>query len=74
MNGKENKARISGYVKQEIKEYIESQCDFYGMSMGAYISMVVMQSKQQGEISNSLMELSEIMKRMEKLSDNKEVE
>ncbi|MGL5649015.1 MAG: hypothetical protein ACRDDY_14290 [Clostridium sp.] len=64
---KGNKVRVNCYVKSEIKEYLDSQCEFYGMSIGSFVSFVLMQHKQQGELSGSIVELSKLMEEMKSI-------
>ena len=45
----ENKIRMGCSVSPEIRQYIEEQCEFYGMSIGSYVSMLVVQAREQKE-------------------------
>ena len=49
-----DKVRLNAYVTKDIKEYIDEQCDYYGISQGAFISVVMRQYKQQNEALDTM--------------------
>ena len=42
-----DKMRLNAYITEDIKKYIDEQCKYYGISQGAFISIVMRQYKQQ---------------------------
>ena len=67
-----DKVRLNAYVTKDIKEYIDEQCDYYGISQGAFISVVMRQYKQQNEALDTMKRITsdEILKRLEKSKSN----
>lgn len=49
-----DKVRLNAYVTKDIKEYIDAQCDYYGISQGSFISVVMRQYKQQNEALDTM--------------------
>lgn len=68
---KDSKVRVNCYIKSEIKDYMDSQCEFYGMSQGAFLSLVLMQHKQSSELSSSVVELSKVLEDIKILESSK---
>jgi hypothetical protein len=53
----ENKVKLNLTVAPVIKEYLEEQSEVFGMSISAYLTMIVNQYKQQNE---ALIEMSKL--------------
>lgn len=66
----ENKIRMGCSVSPEIRSYIEDQCEFYGMSIGAYISMLVVQSREQKESIKAMQNVQMLVNELSKLKEN----
>ena len=49
-----DKVRLNAYVVPEIKKYIDEQCDYFGISQGAFVSIVMRQYKQQNEALDTM--------------------
>ena len=49
-----DKVRLNAYVTKDIKEYIDQQCNYFGISQGAFISVVMRQYKQQNEALDAI--------------------
>lgn len=49
-----NKIRLNAYVVSDIKKYIDEQCELFGISQGAFISIVVNEYKKQKEAIDSM--------------------
>ena len=63
-----DKVRLNAYVTKDIKEYIDEQCDYYGISQGAFISVVMRQYKQQNEALDTMKRIAsdEILSKLKK--------
>lgn len=54
----EKKVRLNCYVIPDIKKYLEEQSDAYGMSLSAYLTMIIQTYRQQSDsisMMNSLL-------------------
>lgn len=69
---KENKIKLNAYVSSDIKDYIDEQCDFYGMSLGAYVSMLVVNYRQQTQAMNQLSEFKDLVNQVKLIQDKEE--
>jgi len=49
-----DKVRLNAYVTKDIKKYIDEQCDYFGISLGSFISIVVRQYKQQNDALDTM--------------------
>lgn len=63
------KVRINAYVVPHVKEYIDSQCEMYGISQGAFISLVVTEYMKQNDALETMKTItnSDILNYLEKL-------
>lgn len=63
--------KISLYLSDELLEYLEKQCEAYGMGKSAYISMVLTIYRQQCTAMNEMSKIDAYISRFEKLvADN----
>ena len=53
-----DKKRLNAYITDDIKRYIDKQCDYYGISQGAFISIVMQQYRQQNEALNTMKKIT----------------
>lgn len=68
----ENKIRMGCSVSPEIRAYIEEQCEFYGMSIGAYISMLVVQSREQKDSIKAMQNVQVLINELAEIKEKKE--
>ena len=57
-NRESNRVRLNAYVVSDVKNYIDKQCELYGISQGALISIVMMQHKKQNEALETMRVMS----------------
>ena len=69
MENKQNKLRKNITVSPEIWNYIETQSCAFGMSASSYIAMVVTNYRQQVNSMAQLSEMTETVKKLEKLAE-----
>lgn len=50
MDKRENRVRLNCMLMPEIKKYLDEQAEAYGMSVGAYLTMVIQQYRQQTSV------------------------
>lgn len=72
MENKQNKLRKNITVTPDIWDYIEKQSYVFGMSASSYIAMVVTNYRQQTAAMSTMLDLKEMVDKMEKLSLSKE--
>lgn len=65
---REKKEKLNLSVAPEIKEYLDKQSIAFGMSISAYLTMLVSNYRMQTNSMAQLAELTETVKRLEKLS------
>lgn len=55
------KERIQLYLSKNIKDYIDSQADEFGMSISAYVTMCINTYKQQNDAMVHMSKISEML-------------
>lgn len=55
------KERIQLYLSKNIKDYIDSQADEFGMSISAYVTMCINTYKQQNDAMVQMSKISEML-------------
>ena len=66
---RENKEKLNLSVTPEIKEYLDKQSIAFGMSISAYVTMLVSNYRQQVNSMAQLSEITETVKKLEKLAE-----
>jgi|YelNats1bottle13_1022553.scaffolds.fasta_scaffold01247_3 hypothetical protein len=64
-----NKIRINVYVDESLRQYIEQQAGFYGMSMSAFIAMCIAEHRRQNKALDVLGSIVEELKKKEGAND-----
>lgn len=54
MENRENRVRLNCMLMPEIKKYLDEQAQAYGMSVGAYLTMVIQQYRQQTSVIENI--------------------
>lgn len=70
------KERIQLYLSKNIKDYIDSQADEFGMSISAYVTMCINTYKQQNDAMFHMSKISEMLSDVDlnlELKNNDEV-
>ena len=62
------KYRINTYITEEANDYINSECERYGMAKGAYLSFMLIQKKEQLQLMSSVQELKNEIDKIEEKS------
>jgi hypothetical protein len=55
------------YLSEELQNYLDKQCEAFGMGKSAFISMVLAMYRQQAQALNELSKVDAYMSRLEKL-------
>lgn len=66
---RENKEKLNLSVTPEIKDYLDKQSIAFGMSISAYVTMLISNYRQQVNTMAQFADLSETVKRIEKLAE-----
>jgi hypothetical protein len=51
---RENRVRMNCMLMPEIKKYVDEQARAYGMSVGAYLTMIIQQYSQQKTVIENI--------------------
>lgn len=59
---RESRVRLDFMVMPEVKRYVDEQAREYGMSVGAYVTMIIQQNRQQ---TNVLETMAQMVKKLD---------
>ena len=59
------KNRINIVLSDEANDYLDTECERYGMAKGAYISYMLIQKKEQLQLMKSVQELKNELDKVE---------
>lgn len=54
MENRENRVRLNCMLMPDVKNYLDEQARAYGMSVGAYLTMVIQQYRQQTSVIENI--------------------
>lgn len=63
---KGNRDRLNVYLVPELNEYLHNQAEAYGMTVSAYLTMVIQQYRQQSSLIENIPRMLTAMKEKEK--------
>lgn len=66
---KQQKVRLGIYLNPDIKEYAEDRALYYGMSLSAYITMLIANNRNQEQAMVSLPQFMEQIKELKEQAD-----
>lgn len=61
MENRENRVRLNCMLMPEVKNYLDEQARAFGMSVGAYLTMVIQQYRQQTSVIDNIPKMLEAM-------------
>ena len=68
----ENKVKLNLTIAQPIKDYLTLQSEAFGMSISAYITMVINQYRQQTEVMSEMAKFQTYLDQMKEMMDKQQ--
>jgi hypothetical protein len=65
----DNKVKLNLTVAPVIKEYLDTKSEEFGMSISAYLTMIVNQYKQQTEVLTEMAKMQGYLEQMKQIVD-----
>lgn len=66
-----NKVKLNLSISPEVKDYLTSNSECFGMSVSAYITMIVQQYRQQAQALSEMSKIQGYIEQFQALVDNK---
>jgi hypothetical protein len=66
----ERKEKMNLSFAPDIKEYLQIQSEYYGMSVSAYLTMLVSNHRRETEAMSTMGNLGQLMDKMQKFLDS----